>query len=65
MSTKKNVQPQKSEGIEIIEIIHNQAEALCRSITKDLPEYFGIPGPRVRTLRPGATLVEANHIYNV
>jgi predicted acetyltransferase len=29
--------------IEIEEIDQNQAESLCRSITSDLPEYFGIP----------------------
>jgi predicted acetyltransferase len=34
---------QQSEKIEIEEINPDQAEALCRSITQDLPEYFGIP----------------------
>lgn len=31
------------EKIEIEEISQDQAETLCRSITQDLPEYFGIP----------------------
>ena len=37
-----SVDAMKAE-IEIEEIDQNQAETLCRSITKDLPEYFGIP----------------------
>jgi len=32
----------KSGKVEIVEIT-NQAETLCRRITQDLPEYFGIP----------------------
>lgn len=37
-----STQPRKSEGIDIEEINQDQAETLCRNITQDLPEYFGI-----------------------
>ncbi len=37
-----NIQSKKSEKIEIEKINPDQAETLCRSITQDLPEYFGI-----------------------
>ena len=39
----ENVQQQKPDKIEIEEINQDQAESLCRIITQDLPEYFGIP----------------------
>lgn len=33
----------KSELIEVVEISQDHAEKLCRTITQNLPEYFGIP----------------------
>ena len=41
-TNEQNIQPQQSEKISIEEINPDQAETLCRSITNDLPEYFGI-----------------------
>jgi GNAT superfamily N-acetyltransferase/NTP pyrophosphatase (non-canonical NTP hydrolase) len=38
----KNIQSKKTESVKIEEINEDQAETLCRKITADLPDYFGI-----------------------
>lgn len=38
-------------NIEIEEIDHDQAEILCRQVTGDLPEYFGIPSANEQYFR--------------